>query len=153
YAVPKDARKEFDRARKDIERQNCAKAIEHLEKGLRMYDRDASALNELGNCYRQLGRFESAETSFKRAMTLSAEGYIVMNLAEVYTAQKRFDDAETVLLESIGKAKGDGDVYYALAAAYYQEGRLEDAEAAALQADSRTHRLPDLHLLLAKIYA
>src|SRR5262249_211987 len=82
-----------------------------------------------------------------------AEGYIAMNLAEVYTAQKRFGDAETVLLETIGRAKGDGDVYYALAAAYYQAGRLEDAEAAALQADSRTHRLPDLHLLLTKIYA
>src|SRR5262249_3397718 len=40
YTVPKDARKEFDRARQDIGRKNCAKAVEHLEKGLRMYDQD-----------------------------------------------------------------------------------------------------------------
>lgn len=153
YTVPENARKEFDRARKEIKRQDCAKAIEHLERGLRMYDQDASALNALGNCYRQLGEFESAEASFKRAMTLSSESYIAMNLAEVYSAQKRFRDAQTLLLGAIPKAKGDGDVYYALAAAYFQEGRLEEAETAALQADSRTHRLPDLHLLLAKIYA
>ncbi len=35
---------------------------------------------------------------------------------------------------------------------YFEEGSIGEAETAALQADSRIHRIPDLHLLLAQIY-
>jgi tetratricopeptide (TPR) repeat protein len=152
FMMPDAARKEFDRAQKDIQRQDCVNAIAHLESGLRLYAKDSTALNRLGNCQRKLGDFQGAETAFKQAMALSDEAFIVMNLAETYTARQRFDDAEKVLLEGLRKTPGSGDIYYALAAAYFQQGRVEDATAAALQADSRTHRIPDLHLLLAKIY-
>jgi tetratricopeptide (TPR) repeat protein len=152
YLVPNAARKAFDRARKEIERQDCVKAIEHLEKGLHLYPQDAAALNDLGNCHRKLGDLQSAEAAFKRAMTLSDGVFILMNLAETYTAQQRFSEAEAILTEAIRKTPDSGDLYYALAVVYFKQDRLEDAEAAALQADSRKHRIPDLHLLLAKIY-
>ena len=152
YAVPEKARKEFERAGKDIARQDCVKAIVHLENALRLYDQNASALNDLGNCRRQLGDLKSAEAAFKGAMALSDGAYIVMNLAETYTVQRRFNEAESVLMETIRKTTDNGDVYYTLAVVYFKQGRLEDAEAAALQADSRNHRIPDLHLLLAMIY-
>ncbi|PYS10739.1 MAG: hypothetical protein DMG17_24080 [Acidobacteria bacterium] len=73
-------------ARKEIKRQDCSKAVGHLENGLRLAS-DSSALNDLGNCYRLLGDFERAEASFKRAMELSDSVYIALNLAETYTAQ------------------------------------------------------------------
>jgi hypothetical protein len=47
---------------------------------------------------------------------------------------------------------GEGDPYFALANAYFVQERFDDAEAMALEADSRTHRIADVHLLLAKIY-
>ena len=56
YAVPENARKEFERAGKDIARQDCVQAIVHLENALRLYDQNASALNDLGNCRRQTRR-------------------------------------------------------------------------------------------------
>jgi tetratricopeptide (TPR) repeat protein len=152
YMVPETAKKEFDRARKDIQRQDCPKAIAHLENGLRLVDH-ASALNDLGNCYRKLGDFNSAEASFKRAVELSDSVYIALNLAEVYTAQKRFSDARAVLDRATSRTPGNGDAYYGLALTYFQEERFDEAEAAALQADSRAHKIVDLHLLLAKIYA
>jgi Flp pilus assembly protein TadD len=152
YMIPETARKEFDRARKEIQRQDCAKAIPHLENGLR-FAGPASALNDLGNCYRKLGEFDSAETSFKRAMELSDSAYIALNLAGVYTAEKRFKEAEDVLNVAIRRTPGNGDAYFGLALAYFKEGRLDEAEAAALQADSLPHKVADLHLLLAKIYA
>ena len=130
---------------KDSHKPDCAKAIKHS-------DNAASTLNDLGNCYRKLGEFESAESSFKQAMKLSDSAYIALNLAELYTAQKRFNDADKVLNLAILRTPDNGDAYYGLSLAYFQEGRFDEAEAAALQADARTHRVADLHLLLAKLY-
>jgi tetratricopeptide (TPR) repeat protein len=151
YLVPEAARKEFDRAQKDIDRDNCVSAIKHLQNSLRLYDQNAAALNDLGNCRRKLGELQSAEAAFRQAMALSNAPYIAMNLAETLTAQQRFGDAEAMLKEVIEKSVDKGHLYYALAVAYFKENRLGDAEAAAIQADLGRH-LPDLHLLLAKIY-
>jgi len=152
YMVPEKARKEFELAEKDIQKKDCGKAIRHLENGLRLYDHPG-AQNDLGNCRRKLGDFTGAETAFKRAIALSNEPAPAMNLAETYSAQQRFGDAEATLMEAIKKFAESGDVYYALAVNYFKQDRLSDAEAAALQADSRVHLIADLHLLLAKIYA
>jgi tetratricopeptide (TPR) repeat protein len=152
YLVPKDARKEFDRARKAARKQDCAKAVLHFEKGLRTFDQDASTHNDLGNCYRRLGAFEEAEIAFKRARALSDSVFVVLNLAEVYSAQKRFEEAEAVLLDAIRKQPGAGDAYYGLALIYAAQDALEEAEASARQADAHPHRIADVHLLLADLY-
>jgi tetratricopeptide (TPR) repeat protein len=152
YLVPKNARKEFDRARKEVTRQDCRSAITHFENGLRVFDQDASAHNDLGNCYRQLGQLDRAEASFLRARELTDSIYVSLNLAEVYTAQKRFKEAETVLLRAVEKGSKTGDGYYGLALVYLQQGRLDDAEAALLRADSYPHQIADIHVVLAEIY-
>jgi tetratricopeptide (TPR) repeat protein len=152
YLVPKKARKEFDRARQDVRRHDCTTAIIHFENGLRAWGADASAHNDVGNCYRKLGQLERAEQAFKRAQALSDSVYVSLNLAEVYTAQGRFNDAKTVLEEALRRTPSAGDAYYGLALVDIQEGLSEDAEAAALQADSRPHKIADLHLVLAEMY-
>jgi tetratricopeptide (TPR) repeat protein len=152
YLVPKNARKEFDRARKEATRQDCRSAITHFENGLRVFNQDASAHNDLGNCYRQLGQFDRAEASFLRARELTDSIYVSLNLAEVYTAQKRFKEAETVLLKAVEKGSNTGDGYYGLALVYLQQGRQDDAEAALLRADSYPHKIADIHAVLAEIY-
>jgi len=152
YMLPKAARKEFDRARKEIKRQDCAKAIPHFEHGLSLVAQ-ASAFNDLGNCYRKLGNLDSAEASFKHAVELSDSVYIALNLAEVYTAQKRFSEARDVLNLAVTRTPANGDAYYGLALSYFKEDRSVEAEAAALQAHTRSHRIADVHLLLAEIYA
>ena len=152
YLLPDGARKEFERARKEAKRQNCPSAIGHFENGLRTFDQDASAHNDLGNCYRQLGRLELAADAFKRAHALSDSVYIALNLAEVFTAQKRFKEAESLLLEAIRKQPETGDAYYGLALVYIKQGLLDDAEAAALQAEAHRHQLADVHVVLADLY-
>src|SRR5215813_5491150 len=141
YLVPKNARKEFDRARKEVTRQDCRSAITHFENGLRVFDQDASAHNDLGNCYRQIGQLDRAEAAFLRARELTDSIYVSLNLAEVYTAQKRFKEAETVLLKAVEKGSNTGDGYYGLALVYLQQGREDDAEAALLRADSYPHKI------------
>src|ERR1051326_5712095 len=152
YMLPEAARKEFDRAQKESRQGNCVKAIQHFENGLNLVPQ-ASAFNDLGNCYRKLGKLSSAEASFKHAVELSDSVYVALNLAEVYTAQKRFDEARAVLETAAARNSANGDAYYGLALVYFKQEKLEDAESAALQANARIHRIADVHLLLAKIYA
>ena len=149
--MPKGATKEFDRARKKVNQDNCAEAVGHFERGLRAF-RDASAYNQLGNCYRKLNHLDQAEASFKRARDLSNSVFVALNLAEVYTAQRRFDDAKAVLNEAIAKKPNSGDAFYGLMLVYLEEGRNEEAEAAAQQAEARPHQIADLHLVLGKLY-
>jgi predicted Zn-dependent protease len=152
HLMPKGATKEFDRARKEVKQDNCEEAVGHFERGLRTFDRDASAYNDLGNCYRKLNHLDQAEASFKRAMELSNSVFVALNLAEVYTAQRRFGDAKAVLNEAIAKKPDSGDAFYGLTLVYLEEGRNEDAEAAAQQAEARPHQITDLHLVLGKLY-
>jgi tetratricopeptide (TPR) repeat protein len=114
---------------------------------------DVSALNARGNRYRRLGQLEKAEACFKSAFQESNSVYIALNLAEVYTAQQRFEDAKAVLTVAARRAPESGDAYYGLALVYFKQERFEEAENAALQAHRRPHRVADVHLLLAKIYA
>jgi predicted Zn-dependent protease len=150
--IPKGAAKEFDRAQQEIKKDNCAEAIRHLERGLRAFDKDASAHNDLGNCYRRLNRLDQSEAAFKRARELTDSVYVALNLAEVYTAQRRFEEAKAVLNEAIARKPDSGDAFYRLALVYFEEGRLDECEVAALQAEARPHQIADLHLVLGKLY-
>jgi tetratricopeptide (TPR) repeat protein len=152
YLVPEGARKEFDRARKEAKKQDCVGAIRHFENGLRRFDQDAAAHNDLGNCYRNLGQLDRAEESFKRAHALSDSPYVVLNLAEVYMVQRRPNEAETLLLETIRKQPSSGDAYYGLAIIYFAQDLFENAKASALQADANPHKIADVHLLLAELF-
>jgi tetratricopeptide (TPR) repeat protein len=152
YTMPKTARKEFESARKDANRNDCSSAVTHFENGLRLFGNDAVALNDLGNCYRKLGEMDSAEAAFKRAIALSDSVYISLNLAELYESQERFREAKDVFIDVIRRSPKQGDAYYGLAALYFHQGLFEAAKTNALQASSLTHKIADVHLLLAKIY-
>ena len=153
YRALKTAQKEFESGRKEAARQDCGRAVTHFEKGLRLYGQDASALNDLGICYRKLSQFDNAESAFKRAAALSDSVYISMNLAELYGSQRRFGDAEDIFRETIRRRPQEGDVFYGLAVLYFQQGLIDASETSALRATSLTHKIADVHLLLAKIYA
>ena len=152
FLVPPSAQKEFAIARKEISRSGCANAVAHFENGLRTYDQDASAHNDLGNCYRKLGQLDLAERSFKLARALSDSVYVSLNLAEVYTARLQFKEAEAVIHETIQKNPNAGDAYYGLGLVYLCQDLTAMAESAFLQAAARPHRLADVHLALAEIY-
>ena len=113
---------------------------------------DPSVLNDLGNLYRKLGQLGRAEDAFKRARALTDSVFVSLNLADVYLIQKRFKDAESVLLEAVRKQPDSGDAYYGLVLVYLQQGRLDNAEEAALRAVGRPHVIADVHLFLADLY-
>lgn len=152
YQIPRPARQEFDRARKEQKSLNCPKALEHLRKALRAFPQYAEAHNEMGRCYRQLGELRQAEEAFQAAVRLGVSAVPALNLADLYVAQGRLTEARDLLREMIRRYPDEGDAYFALANVHFEERDLKEAEALGLAAHARAHRNADVHLLLAKIY-
>src|SRR5262249_37920237 len=102
--------------------------------------------------YTKLGRPDRAEDSLLQASALSDAPEVALKLGELYVAQRRYKDAETLLVEGIRRHPETGDLYHALGTVYFAQGRDDEAEALAKQAHLKPHTIADVHLLLAKIY-
>ena len=144
------------KARKKAEAEKkagqCLKAIPHYEKAIALAPKYGEAFNDLGNCLKQQGKITEAEAAYQKAVDLNATVYAAINLADLYAGQKRFDRAQQIIEASIARNPSEGDLYFALAQVQFNQGRMKEAEEAGREAHSRTHRIADVHLLLAKIY-
>lgn len=152
YQVSRDARREYEQGLQDRRRGDCGRAMPHLQKATTISGKFGEAFNELGNCYKQMGDPDRAEQSFSKAIEYTNSVYPSMNLADLYAVQKRFDEAQKVLAQSMLKYPVEGDLHFAMARLHFDQGQLKEAEAAALEAHSKIHRTADVHLLLAKVY-
>jgi len=152
YQIPREARREYEQGLRDRKRGDCAKAVGHFEKAIGVYGKYGEAFDALGSCLKQLGNLEKAEESFQKAIEYKASIYASMNLADLYEERKQFDEADSVLRQSLAKHPGEGDLYFGIARIHLDRGELKDAEQAGLQAHARVHRSADVHLLLGKIY-
>jgi tetratricopeptide (TPR) repeat protein len=150
--VPKHAQQEYARGLERRENKNCDQALPHFEKAVQAFPQYASAYNELALCYVEAHQFDEAETAFLKSIRFGSSIYPHINLADLYLKENRPEDACKGLESAIRTHPQEGDLYYALANVYFVQGRLDEAENAGLAADSRDHRIPDLHVLLAKIY-
>ena len=68
--VPKSARREFQTATRDLGQSNCANALQHLERAVRIYAEYGDAHHAMGECYIRMKQMEAAEQEFKRALEL-----------------------------------------------------------------------------------
>jgi predicted Zn-dependent protease len=150
--VPGKAMKEYEKGMDRHRKNQCGQAMEYFQKAVALYDRFADAWLELGNCSRQLNRLDEAETYLIRAVRHSSKINSAIALSNLYVASRRHDDSRRILEEAIKRHPTEGDLFFALSRTYFEQGRMREAEASGLEAHSRGHRLPDVHLLLAKIY-
>ena len=83
--VPGDARKEYDRAVKDIQNNKTKSARGHLEKAIQKYDQYAAAYYQLGRIHLANGDRQKATESWERAIALDGQ-YVppYMDLAVVH---------------------------------------------------------------------
>ena len=95
-------------AREEFGRGNYGNAIELLEKELSQRPTSISALNGLGACYDQLGRYDIAQRYYFRALDLAPESsQTLSNLGYSYTRQGRHSDAVAVLELALQKDDGN----------------------------------------------
>lgn len=151
--IPDSAKREYEQGLKERNKGGCAKALPHFEKAISTFANYADALNEVGKCYQSAGKIDRSEDSFRKAIQYGSTIFPYINLADLLVSAKHFEESQIVLRAGLEKFPKEGDLYFALSNSLFAEGRLNEAEHAALDAHSRFHASPEVHLVLAKIYA
>jgi tetratricopeptide (TPR) repeat protein len=172
YRAPKEARKAYEKGMAAAKSGNLAQARKDYEKAVEMYPKYISAWYELGVVLQQEKDKDGARAAYKRAcaidtkflppyLSLAMMAYSERNWTEVLELTGHILD-----LDPLGHTKVTGyvvdldplnsaEAYFYNAVANYELGRMDEAEKSAVKAehvDLMTH-YPQLHLLLAEIYA
>src|SRR5205085_5646584 len=100
--VPKDARKEYERALKAADEQKPAEAIAHLQKAVALYPDFMIAHNDLGAQLLEANRLDEAAVELRAAVKLDPKAFNpCLNLGIVLLKQRQFTDAAKVLDQAI----------------------------------------------------
>jgi tetratricopeptide (TPR) repeat protein len=131
HRVPKAAKQSYERALKFSGGNNVAGAVKELEKAIGLDPGFALAHNNLGVQYAWMGRYQEAETQFRRTIELMPESSVGhANLALVLVQIGNRKDAELNLRRAVQLAPNDGKVHLLL-------GRAATCPQAAI---TKTHR-------------
>jgi len=123
------------------EMEHCFAKNLQIQQHVHGVGRPAGSMNGLAATLCYLGKYEEAELLFNEALQLEnawyevgGEGfnlfpYLKCNLARVYTAQGRYEEAEQLFVETMANADWPVGVYTAyLANMYREQGRYDKAE-------------------------
>ena len=93
-AVPGNARKEYSKAERSLNKHDIDGAIRHLERALELAPQFVAAWNFLGTIAYQSARYEQAEKYFREALKHEPGSYTpVVNLGGTLLSLQRFDEA------------------------------------------------------------
>src|SRR3989454_180305 len=113
--IPKQALKEYEKAVRDIRDHNTQRAIERLEKSVRLAPDFYNAHLGLAQEYRKTGRLDAAEQELTRAFELNPrEGTPLIQLGEMYLDKNNFERAAEVLSQAIRIEPGSAVAHYRL---------------------------------------
>lgn len=99
-----------------------------LETGLPDHDLSAEVckLYQQGVDFAQVGKLEEAEASYRKALALDSDFYMLAgSLAYIMTRQKRFDEAITMLQLTLKKYPSYARGYWRLSLIYQEQGKTE----------------------------
>jgi len=148
--VPQKARKELDKANELMAHQDFKKAIEELNKALAMCPNYASAYNNLGAVYAQLGDRGREREALQKAIGIDehfAPAYV--NLGRMDFAAKNFDAAESDLGKANSYDPTDAMTLVLLAYSQFMNHHFDAAIATA----ARAHGLAGAHAFAHQVAA
>src|SRR5207249_4634437 len=149
--IPKQALKEYEKAVRDIRHNNTPRAIERLEKSVKLAPDFYNAHLGLAQEFRKTDRLDAAEQELTRAFELNPrEGTPLIQLGEIYLEKNNFKRAAEVLSQAIRVEPGSAIAHYALGRARYRLSEYAEAEqaftrAALLDKDFEAAELMLLH--------
>jgi hypothetical protein len=170
YKAPKNARRAYERGLEAESNGRLANARKYFEKAVEIYPRYAHAWFQLGTVLQKDNQKDAARTAFIRATTidtrflppylsLASMAYEAENWTEVLNLTGYivgFDPLNRVTGYILDLDPLDyAEAYFYNSLANYKLDKIEEAEKSGLKAervDLRT-RFPQLHLLLAEIFA
>ncbi len=153
--APKDARKAFERANKDIRKKNLAGAEKNLTAAVASYPNYAAAWFTLGKVYQGQKRVEDARKAYTKAVAADNK-YVspYIQLAQLAGMEQNWQEVAQITDHALTLDPLDfPEGYLFNSMAYYNLNKLDAAERSALKAQrlDGTNRLPQIHLLLANI--
>jgi len=169
YKAPKNARRAYEKGLEAEENGKLANARTHFEKAVEIYPKFANAWFELGTVLRKQNQKDAARTAYVKAATVDGDflqPYLPLalmaceagNWTEVLSLTNHILE-----LDPFRNAKGYildldqlnyAEAYFYASVANFKLNRLDEAEKSALKAEQNLRtRPPQLHLLLAEIFA
>ena len=149
--IPKQALREYEKAVREIKDHNTQRAIERLEKSIKLAPDFYNAHLGLAQEYRKTDRLDAAEQELTRASELNPrEGTPLIQLGEIYLEKTNFKRAAEVFSQAIRVEPGSAVAHYALGRARYRLSEYAEAEqaftrAALLDKDFEAAELMLLH--------
>lgn len=172
YKVPKDARKAYENGLDAVGKGNPASAHKYFETAVKIYPGYASAWFQLGTVLQNANQKDAARTAYTQAATLdtkflppylslSSMAYEEGNWTEVINLTGHILNLDPLNHANETNYILDLDpfdcsaAYYYNAVAYYKLNRIDEAEKSGIKAEHilLVTRFPQLHLLLAEIFA
>jgi hypothetical protein len=175
YKAPKDATRAYEKGLEAESNGKLANARKYFETAVRIYPNYASAWYQLGTVLWKQNDNEAARKAFTRATTINTSflppylslaimAYETENWTEVLNFTDHILDLDPLHLnhaEVTGymvdlDPLNYAEAYFYNAVANYRLNKIEDAERSGLAAehvDLLSHFVPQLHLLMAKIFA
>ena len=151
--VPNDARKEYEKALQEIQKNRAAPARQHLEKAVSLYEKYAAAWNELGRIYLSGEEKGKAGAAFQKAIESDPQ-YIPpqLNLATLQLQEEQWQEAVDTAGRVLQLDSSIGFANFVQAVGNFNLNHLEAAEKDARAAENTPHTsIPQLHALLAEI--
>ena len=149
--IPKQALKEYEKAVQEIKDHNTQRAIERLEKSIKLAPDFYNAHLGLAQEYRKTDRLDAAAQELTRASALNPrEATPLIQLGEIYLEKNNFERAADVFSQATRIEPGSAVAHYALGRARYRLSEYAEAEqaftrAALLDKDFEAAELMLLH--------
>jgi tetratricopeptide (TPR) repeat protein len=153
-AIPEQARREFEQARKKLGKHDVPAAIAHLERAVEIAPQFAGAWNYRGTIAYQSHDYARAESCFRRALAADPDAFEpLVNLGGVLVNLQKLDEALQYNRHAALTRPGDALANSQLGMNYFYLGKLDLSQkyltvAARLDPGHFSHP----QLLLAEIY-
>ncbi len=149
---PEEAVEEHEKSLRDSAKGDTKRAIERLEKALRLAPDFYEARNNLGVQYQKSGRLDDAESEFRRAHELNRNAaQPLINIGSLWLEQGDFQPALVVLREAVRLEGRSPAALYYLGYALYKLEQLDEAENLLIRA-LELDRASTTRLMLANVY-
>jgi tetratricopeptide (TPR) repeat protein len=157
FAAPKDARKAYEKGLEAESKGKLADARKYFEKAVEIYPSHANAWFQLGTVLQKENQKDAARTAYTQATTADSR-FLAPYLSLALLAGEAQNWTEVVHFTRYILDRDPlsyPDAYFYNSVANYNLKKTEDAEKSGLQAErlDLRNRFPQLHLLLAEIFA
>jgi tetratricopeptide (TPR) repeat protein len=171
YKAPKDARRAYEKGLDAERKGKLANARKYFGTAVQIYPKYANAWFQLGTVLEKENQKDAARTAYTQATTidnrflppylsLASMAYEAANWTEVLNFTGHILDLDPLNHAAVTAYIVDldplnyADAYFYNAVANYKLNKIEDAEKSGLKAEHiLLTRFPQLHLLLAEIFA